>query len=102
MLPNALQSEKLRTQKQLTEKLRLENEITRGEVIKKSELMRTFAVIADAMVTRINSATELPRNVREDLLRDLATWPDAIEEAAHATARRTKATTKKEREETEH
>src|SRR5262252_10926095 len=80
MLPNALQSEKLRTQKQLTEKLRLENEITRCEVIKISELMRTFAVIADAMVTRINSATDVPRNVREDLLRDLATWPDAIKE----------------------
>jgi hypothetical protein len=43
-------------------------------------LMRTFAVIADAMVSRINSATEIPRNVREDLLRDLSTWPLAIEE----------------------
>jgi len=42
--------------------------------------MRTFSVIADAMVTRINSATEVPRTVREDLLRDLATWPDAVEE----------------------
>jgi len=49
-------------------------------LLDRHELMRTFSVIADAMVTRINSATELPRNVREDLLRDLATWPDAVKE----------------------
>jgi len=49
-------------------------------LLDRHELMRTFSVIADAMVTRINSATELPRNVREDLLRDLATWPEAVKE----------------------
>ena len=49
-------------------------------MLDRHELMRTFSVIADAMVTRINSASELPRNVREDLLRDLATWPDAVKE----------------------
>jgi hypothetical protein len=35
-------------------------------LLDRRELMRTFSVIADAMVTRINSAAELPRNVRED------------------------------------
>jgi hypothetical protein len=34
--------------------------------------MRTFALIADAISTRIMSTTELPRTVREDILRDLS------------------------------
>jgi hypothetical protein len=93
VLPKALQSEKLRTQKELTEKLRLENEITRGDVLRRTEVARTFALIADAMATRINSASELPRTVREDLLRELATWPLALEEASHATTRRKAAKT---------
>jgi hypothetical protein len=75
-----LRAERLRKERQLTRRYTLENEITEGNLLDRHELMRTFSVIADAMVTRINSATELPRNVREDLLRDLATWPLAVEE----------------------
>jgi len=69
-----LRAERLRKERQLTRRYTLENEITEGNLLDRHELMRTFSVIADAMVTRINSATELPRNVREDLAlsRDVA------------------------------
>jgi hypothetical protein len=33
------------------------------------------------------AATEIPRKVREDLLRDLATWPLALEGVAHRQTR---------------
>ena len=61
-----LRAEKLRKERELTRKYQLENQITEGNLLDRRELMRTFSVIADAMVTRINSAAELPRNVRED------------------------------------
>jgi hypothetical protein len=82
-----LRSERLRKEGELTKRYALQNAITEGSVLDRHELMRTFSVIAAAMVTRINSATELSRNVREDLLRDLATWPDAIKEVAHRQTR---------------
>jgi hypothetical protein len=75
-----LRAERLRKERQLTRRYTLENEITEGNLLDRHELMRTFSVIADAMVTRINSATEVPRTVREDLLRDLVTWPEAVKE----------------------
>jgi hypothetical protein len=75
-----LRAERLRKERELTKKYALQNEITEGNLLDRHELMRTFSVIADAMTSRINSATEVPRNVREDLLRDLATWPEAVKE----------------------
>ena len=75
-----LRAEKLRKERELTKRYALQNAITTGSVLDRHELMRTFSVIADAIVTRITSATELPRTVREDILRDLSTWPLAIEE----------------------
>jgi len=75
-----LRAERLRKERELTKRYALQNQITEGSVLDRHQLMRTFSVIADAMVTRINSATEVPRTVREDLLRDSATWPDAVEE----------------------
>jgi hypothetical protein len=75
-----LRAERLRKERQLTRKYTLENEVTEGNLLDRTELMRTFALIADAMVSRINAATDVPRNVREDLLRDLSTWPESIKE----------------------
>jgi len=82
-----MRAEKLRKERELTRKYQLENQITEGNLLDRQALAKTFALIADAMVTRINSATELPRNVREDILRDLSTWPLAIEEVAHRQSR---------------
>jgi hypothetical protein len=82
-----LRSEKLRKERELTRKYQLENEITMGNLLDRAALSKTFALIADAMVSRINAATEVPRNVREDLLRDLARWPDSIQEVASRQSR---------------
>jgi hypothetical protein len=50
-------------------------------------LATAFAQIADAFTSRLYAATEMPRKVREDLLRDLATWPLAVEDVAHRQTR---------------
>ena len=58
---------KLRTQNEQAEKLRIENEVSRGELLNRRELMRGFTQIADAISSHIMSCTELPRRVREDI-----------------------------------
>jgi hypothetical protein len=78
---------KLRTQNEQAEKLRIENEISRGELLNRRELARVFAQIADAISTRIMSCTELPRLAREDILRNLSSWPLALQEVAHRQSR---------------
>jgi hypothetical protein len=83
----ALHLEKLRTQRAQARKLELENAITSASVLDRASLAKSFAVIADAFVSRLNAATEIPRVVREDLLRDLATWPCALESVAHRQTR---------------
>jgi hypothetical protein len=50
-------------------------------------LVRAFAQIADAISTRIMSASEIPRHVREDILWELSTWPLALEEVSHKQTR---------------
>jgi len=52
---------KLRTQNEKAEKLRIENEVSRGELLNRRELARGFAQIAEAISARIMSCTELPR-----------------------------------------
>jgi len=73
---------RLRYQNEAAEKLRIENEASRGELLNRRELARAFEQIADAMITRIMSCTELPRTAREDLLRELASVPLVLEETA--------------------
>jgi len=48
----AMHQEKLRTQRQITERITLENQITRGEVLNGAELAKVLAQVADAMVSR--------------------------------------------------
>jgi hypothetical protein len=69
---------------QLAEKYSLENQITRGEVLRRTELAKGLALIAEAISARVMSCTESPRRAREDILPDLASWPLALEEVAHA------------------
>jgi hypothetical protein len=78
---------KLRVQNEQAEKLRIENEVSRGELLSRRELARGFAQIADAISARIMSCTELPRLAREDILKDLSSWPLALEEVAHRQTR---------------
>jgi hypothetical protein len=74
--------EKLKTQKQITERITLENQITRGEVVNRAELAKALAQVADAMVSRI-MVSELSRPAREDLLKDLASIPLMLKDVAH-------------------
>jgi hypothetical protein len=63
----ALHLEKIRTQRELTKKLELENRKTAASLLDRDALSQGFARIADAFVSRIMAANELPRSLREDL-----------------------------------
>ena len=72
---------KLRTQNEQAEKLRLENEFTRAEVLNRRELMGVLSRVADAVVSRVMSSS-LERTIKEDILRDIASIPVALQETA--------------------
>jgi hypothetical protein len=71
----SLHQEKLGTQRALARKLELENSITEANVLNRSALAKGFAAIADAISSHIVACTELSRTTRENILRDLASWP---------------------------
>ena len=85
-LYGALHQEKVRTQKELADRYALENQITRAEVLNRAEVERVFAAIADAMVSRI-MASGVPRSVKEDLLKELASIPLVLKDVAHSQSR---------------
>jgi len=78
-----LADEKLATQRQLTRKYELENQITEASVLNRKSLESGFAALADAMIHRI-MASEVSRETKEDLLKDLATIPITIESVARS------------------
>jgi hypothetical protein len=73
---------KLRTQNEQAEKLRIENEVSRGELLSRRELARGFTEVAAAISSRVMACTELPRLAREDILRDLASVPLVLTQTA--------------------
>jgi hypothetical protein len=77
----ALYQEKLRTQREMGDRIALENQITRSEVFNKSELSKGFAALADAM-THIIKSSKLSREEQEDLQRELAGVPIVISNVA--------------------
>ena len=56
------------------------------ETLSRPELMKGFAALADAMVFRITSS-ELSREAKEDLLKDLASIPIVIADTARKQTR---------------
>jgi hypothetical protein len=82
-----LHQEKVRTQRALAEKLELENSITKGNTLNRSELAKGFAAIADAISARIMASGELSREAREDILRDLSSIPVVIADVARKQSR---------------
>ena len=76
-----LKAERLRKERQLTRRYLLENEITEGSFLDRSELAKGLAAVADAMTTRI-MASDVSRSVKEDLLHDLAGVPLVLKETA--------------------
>ena len=69
-----MRQEKIKTQRELTRRYLLENQITEAEVLMRSEVSKGLAMIADAMTSRI-MASQLSRSAKEDLLKDLASIP---------------------------
>ena len=65
----------------------MENQITEASVLNRSEVAKGLAMIADAFVSRVLATQEIPHLVKEDLLKDLASWPLALAEVAHAQTR---------------
>jgi hypothetical protein len=70
----AFSEEKLRTQRQMTRKLELENSITEAAVLNRSEVSKGLAMIADAITSRM-MASNLSRREKEDILKDIASIP---------------------------
>lgn len=91
--------EKLATQKEVRRKLELENAITTGSVLNRAELEKVMAAIADAFVSRVRSVQGLSRQEEEDLLKELSSWPLALEDIAARQTRlpRGNGTTSRER-----
>jgi hypothetical protein len=72
-----LADEKLRTQKELTRKYALENSIMEANYLPRTELLRAFSGLADAM-TSIISRSGLSREEQEDLQRELSSIPIVV------------------------
>jgi hypothetical protein len=81
-----LYQEKLRVHRETADRIALENAITRGETLSRAALMQGLAGVADAMVFRIMSS-ELSREAKEDLLKDLASIPVVIADTAKKQSR---------------
>jgi hypothetical protein len=81
-----LYQERLRVQRETADRIALENQITRAEVLDRSELMRSLTLIADAMVSRI-AASELSKDAQSDLLRELSSIPIVLEDTARKQSR---------------
>jgi hypothetical protein len=78
---------KLRTQNEQAEKLRLENAVTRAELLNRQKLEQALAQVADSMVSRI-TASNLDCREQEDLLRELSQVPlQLTAEVAYAQTR---------------
>ena len=76
-----LSEEKLATQRQLTRRYELDNQIVEASVLNRAELEKVLAQVADAIKSRIMSS-QLSREIKEDVLRDLASVPLILEDVA--------------------
>ena len=78
-----LHGQRVQKERELVRRYSLENQITEGSFLDRSELMKGLSAVADAMTSRILSAN-VDRSVKEDLLNDLAGVPLILENVAHA------------------
>jgi hypothetical protein len=76
-----LHSEKILTQRQLTRRYELNNRIVEGAYVDRVELMRLFASVADAMVSRVR-ASNLDRMAQDDLLTELSRIQPGVDNIA--------------------
>ena len=78
---------KLRYQNEAAEKLRIENMVSRGELLSRRELAKGFSAIAEVISARVMACNELPRTAREDILKDLSDVPVVIAGVARRQSR---------------
>ena len=73
-----LHAQKVLKEKELVRKYANENRIIEGAYLDKVELMKVFSQVADEMKYLIMACTEMPQNVREDVLHALASIPIGV------------------------
>jgi hypothetical protein len=73
--------EKLATQRELTKKLSLENQIVEASVLDRAALAAGFAALADAISSRI-MVSGLTRDEKTDLLKELSSVPLVLDSVA--------------------
>jgi hypothetical protein len=76
-----IRSERLRTQREMTRRLRRENEVAEGALVSREGILQGFASLANAMTCHIR-ASKLDRLEQDDLLRELADLPVIVTNAA--------------------
>jgi hypothetical protein len=81
-----LHEEKLLTQRELTKRYALDNEIVEASVLDRKALSAAFGQLADTM-TFIISTSGLPRESQDDLRRELASIPIVLEGVAASQTR---------------
>lgn len=77
----SIQGERLREIKERADNMALKNASFRGEMLDRGELTRALEGIFLA-VNQILSAASLPKELRDDLLSTIATWPVAVANVA--------------------
>lgn len=83
----SLHLERLRKLREEGDKIALENQIVRGEVLSRVALTKAFGILADSLLTIFNAADGLSKNDRKDLLETIYTFPLILEEVASSTSR---------------
>jgi hypothetical protein len=81
-----LHAEKIRKEREMVRKYRIENETSEANLLDRAALTQGFTQLADAMVHRI-MASELSREAKEDLLKDLSSIPIVINNVARTQTR---------------
>jgi hypothetical protein len=72
-----------------TERSKMAARAEKGELIDRAALSETFGRLADALKSHIMNDTTLSREAREDVCRELASWPVVLEDAAQKGRKKT-------------
>ena len=82
-----LHAERVQKERELVRRYRIENEVSEGNLVNKDALMAGFSLLDDAMVCRI-MASEVTRETKEDLLRELSSIPIIVKDVADKQTKR--------------
>jgi hypothetical protein len=82
-----LRAERLRKERELTKRYRIENEVSEGNLLNRASVTASLAEMADAMKQAVMNSG-MPREACENFLRNLATWPVRLQTVARAQSKR--------------